>query len=121
MDRNPEESADKYYENFVGTDKVYNYIGNIIITDGVKEVAEREECFWFLDVICSYQKYKEFQNTFCQKWKLERIEDTKFQVTGYDYETESILVIQDIEFSDFFFSEFTIYKMNTVLLLPSEN
>lgn len=35
---------------------------NILITDGIKEVAEKEECFWFLEIIASYQMYKEFKN-----------------------------------------------------------
>lgn len=121
MERHSEQLTNDHYRHCHGTEQVWKYFGDIVITDGIKEVAEKEECFWFLDVICSYQSQENFKNARYQKWKLERIEDTQFLVTASNLDNGEVMATQEIEFSDFFFRELIMLKKDNVILLPSED
>ncbi|GEM52760.1 hypothetical protein EB1_25500 [Empedobacter brevis NBRC 14943 = ATCC 43319] len=118
--KNPSISANEFYNEFLGTESYYPYMFGIILTDGVKTIADEEKCYWFMDCITSYQFETKFKKEEFQVWKIERVKDTKFKLSATDG-NNNILIIQNIEFSDFFFSEFTIWKEGNVLLLPSEH
>lgn len=118
--KNPNISANDFYDNFMGTESYYSYIGKLLLTDGVITIARKESCFWFLDCIASYQYSEKFQKEEFQVWKIERIEENRFNLSATDG-NDNVLATQDIEFSDFFFNEFTIWKEDNVLLLPSEH
>lgn len=45
-----------FYRQFTGTETYYRYLANVQITDGTKEIAEKERCFWFYDIIVSVQQ-----------------------------------------------------------------
>lgn len=119
MQRNAENSANDYYSDFTGTEEYFQYSANIFLTDGIKAVSLKEQSFWFLDVIISYQFYQKFKEENFQVWKLERIENNSFKVTATDG-NDNILGEQLIPISDFFFQEFTAWKVDNVILLPSE-
>ena len=118
--KNPNISANEFYNDFIGTETYYNYLLGLLLTDGVKTVAEKENCFWFLDCIASYQLEKICGKEEFQVWKIQRIRDTTFKLTATNGNNK-VLITQDIEYSDFFFNELTIWKENNVLLLPSEH
>ena len=120
MERHAEHMANDHYKHCYGSEGGHRYIGDIVITDGIKEVAEKEECFWFLDIIISYQFYPEFKNATDQVWELNRIKDCEFEVIASDT-YGNILVIQKIPFSDFFFQELKVYMKDKIILLPSED
>ncbi|AZA79673.1 hypothetical protein HIO71_13955 [Chryseobacterium aquaticum] len=115
--KNPNISANDFYDSFMGTESYYSYIGKLLLTDGVITIAREESCFWFLDCIASYQYSEKFQKEEFQVWKIERIEANRFNLSATDG-NDNVLATQDIEFSDFFFNEFTIWKEDNVLLLP---
>jgi hypothetical protein len=119
MQRNAENSANDYYIEFTGTEKYFHYSVNLFLTEGIKESSINEECFWFLDIIASYQFEQKFKDESFQVWKLERIENNSFKVTATDG-NDNILAVQLIPFSDFFFQGFTVWKVDNVILLPSE-
>jgi hypothetical protein len=118
--KNPSISANEFYNEFMGTESYYSYMFGMVLTDGVKAIADEEKCYWFLDAIASYQLEEKFKNQEFQVWKIERIAGTKFKLSATDG-NNNVLVTQDIEYSDFFFQECTIWKEEKVLLLPSEH
>jgi len=118
--KNPNISANEFYNEFMGTECYYSYMFGILLTDGVKTIADQEECYWFLDCIASYQFEEKFRKEEFQVWKIERVNDTQFKLSATDGNNK-VLATQDIESSDFFFNEFTIWKEDKVLLLPSEH
>lgn len=104
--------------HFTGTENYYRYLLGLLITDGVKQAATEFECFWFLDVIASYQyklKHQEFQT-----WLLTKHPDSSATVECTDG-NDNIIVKQNIPFTDFKATTFTIWLENEVMLLPSEH
>jgi hypothetical protein len=118
--KNPSISANDYYNYFIGTESYYTYLMGLVLTDGVKTIADEEQCYWFLDCIASYQSVPIVKEQEFQVWKIERIEDSRFKLSVTNGNNK-VLASQDIPFSDFFFQEFTIWKEGNVLLLPSEH
>lgn len=112
--------ANDFYNQFTGTEHYYSYILGIVLTDGVKSVADEEQCYWFLDCIVSYQTSQKFLDEEFQVWKINRVQDEKFNLSASDGNENQLLSVE-IPFSDFFFEEFTIWKEGNVLLLPSEH
>jgi len=90
-----------------------------IITDGVLAVAETADCFWLLDIIGSYQGNAELGNV-CQVWTLDvNHENGSAIVRGYNDET--LIITQDIPYTDFPLDELKLYLMNGVIFLLSEH
>lgn len=112
--KNPYISANDFYCDFTGTEHYYSYLLGLLLTDGIKTIAEKEECFWFLDVIASYQLSGNLKNEEFQVWKLEREEGNQFRISGTDGD-DNILAEKNVPFSNFFFQEFTIWKEGGVL------
>lgn len=119
--RNAEKRANDYYRHCFGTETYHQYNRDTYLTDGVKELAETEECFWFLDVIESYQNEKNFKEIDYQKWFLERVQGNEFKVTASNLDNGEVLAVQEIPFSDFFFKELVFLKKDNIILLPSED
>jgi len=89
-----------------------------VATDGIIALAEAAECFWFLDVIGSYQTDQRLDPAF-QVWKLTvNHEDSSGVVHGYN-DTE-LIITQEIPYTDFPLDEVKLYLMGGVILLPSE-
>ncbi len=89
----------------------------MLITDGVKVLCERFECWWFLDIICSYQsalKEEEFQ-----VWTLGVNEDSIAVVICTDG-NDKILKTQQIPYTDFKAKEATLWCIMGVFMLPSK-
>ena len=104
-----------------GTESYHRYSpipGFPVITDGVFMLAEAAGCYWLLDVIGSYQSNRKLDQSF-QIWKL--IVDTVNKsavVQGYNDTT--LVVTQEIPYTDFPLEELKLYLMDGVILLPSE-
>jgi hypothetical protein len=89
-----------------------------VITDGIKAVAEASNCYWLLDVIGSYQIDKKLDKAF-QVWKLEvNTEENSGVVRGYN--DTKLIITQEIPFTDFPITEFKLFLMDGVILLPNE-
>ena len=87
-----------------------------VATDGIITLAEAAGCYWFLDVIGSYQTNKKLDPAF-QVWKLE-VKDSSAVVYGYN-DTE-LIISQEIPYTDFPLDKVKLFLMDGVILLPSE-
>lgn len=101
------------------TENYYRYSFGLTITDGIKMLCERFSCWWFADVIASYQPQLKEKEEF-QVWTLKRITDSTAVVVCTDG-NDKILVRQGIPFTDFKPTEATVYVEFGTALLPSEH
>lgn len=116
---NPErKNCNEKYKHCDYSENYYKHVGGVY-TDGVKEVAENEKCYWFIDVCMSYQTKAFKENNPFQVWHLKRIDENKFIVNCEDG-NHNIIVSQEIEFSDFQDDDLKFWFTTDVLLLPSE-
>ncbi len=111
-------NANDQLREHTSTNNYYNYLCGLLITDGAKALADQFECYWFLDIIASYQpqlKEEEFQ-----VWILTKKEDGSAVISCTDG-NDRILVTQNIPWTDFEAGAATVWVENGVGLLPSEH
>jgi len=113
----PKISANDSLRHHNGTEHYYNYKRGLKLTDGSRELAEKFECFWLLDVIMSHQN--QVRNEEFQQWKLEKKPNDKAIVTCDDGNNRLILT-QTISYTDFAADSATLWVENSVIMLPSE-
>ena len=89
-----------------------------VLTDGVQAVAEAAGCYWLLDVIGSYQENAELDKAF-QVWTLEVNRDNDSAIVRGHNDT-TLIITQEIPYTDFPLDTIKFYLMDGVLLLPSE-
>jgi len=100
------------------TDNYYRFGPILLITDGIKALCEKFECFWLMDVIASYQPTlmaEEFQ-----VWTLEKIGENAAIIKCTDG-NDKVLKSQMIEYTDFRADKATIWVEGNTALLPSEH
>ena len=96
---------------------------NFLATDGVLAAAEKFQCFWFIDLILSYQFRKIIRSQNLQVWRLQKIDKNKFMAFcfGTDFRGDEICLIkQEIPFSDFPHDKLTYWLRDGIIFLPSE-
>jgi len=103
-----------------GADGLYNYSMGLVVTSGVKAVADANECYWFLDIIASVQYMPEVQAEEHQTWKLEHVSGSACKATMEDG-NYNVIYKQNIQHSSFRGSALTFFLINKTILLPSEN
>ena len=106
---------------FIGTTQYYRHWSGMRFTDGVKFLADTTNCYWFLDVIASWQSkalrdpaLREFQ-----LWELRVADGAATVVCSRDSDDEAFR--QGISSTDFPFEYVKLYVENGVILLPSEH
>lgn len=116
---------------FGGETQYKNPVTKLLYTEGIKQIAQNSNSYWFLDIIASYQLTLGKENF--QVWKLEReysyteedgtkiINQRKncFNVTCDDG-NGNILQEQHIPFSDFEFDVYTVWCIDGMVILPVE-
>lgn len=105
---------------FSGSEQMWEHRsigGRMYLTDGANYVREKGQARWLFDIIHSYQPQLRSQQF--QVWTLEKVNDTAFIVTCTDGNSLK-LVSQKISFSDFPLNSITLWKVDEVVLLPSE-
>lgn len=85
---------------------------------GQKHSLKSSKCFWFLDIVASYQH--ELKNEEFQVWKLVKNTDNSATVKCEDG-NDNILKSKEIPFTDFSADMATVWVENGVALLPSEH
>jgi len=106
--------------HFSGSEQMWEhrtFAGKMLLTDGANYIREKAEARWLFDIIHSYQP--QLRNQEFQVWTLEKVNDTAFIVTCTDGNSIK-LISQKISFSDFPLNSITLWKVNEVVLLPSE-
>ena len=111
-------NANDQLKEYTSTDSYYKYNFGLLITDGAKALADKFECYWFLDIIASYQG--EFKQHEFQVWSLGRNEDCSAIVIFTDG-NNTIIVSQNIPWTDFKPTVATVFVENGSALLPSEH
>ena len=110
-------NANDQLREHTSSENYYRY-GVLLLTDGTRSLAETFSCFWFLDIIASYQpqlKDEEFQ-----VWTLGKNEDSSAIVLCTDGNNR-ILASQNILWTDFEADVATVWVEFDVALLPSEH
>lgn len=100
------------------TTAYYRYM-TIMLTDGVKFLCEKGECFWFADLIASHQFNEKVKHEEFQVYKLDVNEDQSALITITDG-NDKVLDTQSLDFTDFPLDTMTVWCVGRVALLPHE-
>ena len=116
-------SRDDLRQFYGGTDSYYRHgiNRNVLFTDGAKYVADEGGAYWLLDEIAIAQQHdKLLRGQPFQVWKLEVRPDhsATLRVEDGNY---NLLLLRDIEFTDFPAIEITLWFSNNVIYLPIEH
>ena len=103
---------------FTGTEHYYKHLG-IMITDGVKYLAESCEAWWLVDLVASYQFSPEVKDEKFQVYRL-KVNPDKSAIVEISDGNNHILMIQEIEYTDFPLDKIEIWCIDKICLLPSE-
>ena len=101
------------------TENYYKHMLGTVFTDGVKFLAENAECFWFVDLVASYQADTRIKKESFLVFNLKVNKDNSAEVIISDG-NEKVLATQKIMFTDFPLPEFTLWCVDRVILLPGE-
>lgn len=113
-------NANNLLEDFSGTENYYRHsMSNLFYTDGVQHAMETMKCYWFTDLVMSYQTKAFREKNEFQVWILMRQKDESFIAICEDGDNNKLLD-QKIPFSDFEHDTLTYWLVDGVLLLPSE-
>ena len=116
--------------HFTGTESYTNLRypwlrSRFLLTEGTKYLAETAKAFWLMDAIASHQTNKQVAAEPFQVWKLTVNEQKQAALVCTDG-NETVLVRQEIPYSDFPLSEITLYAEQSdylagrVVMLTSE-
>jgi len=111
-------NANDSLREYICTDFYHKHAFGILYTDGARALAENFECYWFLDIIVSYQH--ELKGNDFQVWKLRKNEDGPVTASCTDG-NDGVLKAQEIPYTDFKADEATLWVELGVILLPSEH
>jgi Family of unknown function (DUF6876) len=107
---------------FIGTRHYYRHIGNMVLTDGAKHLADRAGAYCLMDVVASWQLAERVACERFQLWKIE-VHDHKATVMADDGNGKE-LARQEIPCTEFPLRSQSLYLVNDgkyrVLMLPSE-
>lgn len=106
---------------FTGTEQYYYnpLFRKFRYTDGIKYLAENAGCYWLLDFIFSNQHLCVLKEQPFQVWKIKVNEDDSAKILVEDG-NDNVLKSFSLEFTDFPMKEFSVWLIDTVLILPSE-
>jgi hypothetical protein len=107
---------------FTGTEAYHRFspLSKLVLTDGVKYLADKTGAYWLMDIIASYQQkcMKDEMLRDFQLWTL-KVKDDEGVVTC-ERDTDDVAFQQKIPFTDFPLAEISLYCINGVILLRSE-
>lgn len=108
---------------FFGTEQYWKAspYNSLMLTDGAKAFFDRNKCYWFLDIICSYQPelpHKHMDGF--QVWEITRLDGDSALITCEDGNYNRIIE-QKIDFTDFPYMKGTLWIEDNIILLPTEH
>ena len=104
---------------FTGSEQYHrSSFGRILLTDGAHYLREMAGCYWFIDLIASYQR--QLWGEKFQLWEITVNEDRSAVVICRRDTGRPPLVEQKIEFTDFPLKHYELYCVHGVILLKSE-
>ena len=111
--------------NFYGTERYYRSNPGLLVTDGVKFLADSAGCYWLLDMVWSYLPVlrKSRDTFFVVRYAGTTGASGLFAITD-DIPAHQTYAAQAVEYSDFPLDEIVLYLSATeeefVLMLRSE-
>lgn len=108
---------------FTGSEHWYRHAlnRNVLFTDGAKYIADEGGAYWLLDEIAIAQRHdKSVRGQPFQVWKLDVRPDNSATLRVEDG-NDNLLLLRDIEFTDFPLDGVTLWFSNNVIYLPSEH
>lgn len=108
-------NANDYLRQYNCTDGYFRYSFGLLITEGVKTLADDWKCYWLLDVIASY--YPELKGEEFQVWELTVNQDRTALVSCNDG-NGNVIQEQRIPYTDFRGTNATVWVEGNVILLP---
>ena len=113
-------NANNYFGSCNGSENFYCHKPSLILyTDGVKQMAEKCEAYWLIDLIISHQTTCKVKIESFQVWELTRVKNNAFAIQGTDGNKNKITG-QNIPFSDFPYDTATVWLVDSCLMLPCE-
>lgn len=109
--------ANNSLKDYTCSDEYHRYMLGLLLTSGAKAMADTFECYWFIDVIASYQP--KMKDDF-QVWTLTKNIDRSADVICTDG-NDNILKRQHIPYTDFKVGSAVLWVEGNVILLPSEH
>ena len=113
--------------NFYGTEHYYRANPGLLVTDGVKFLADNAGCYWLLDMVWSYLPVlRKSRDTFFVVVLTKEGVETPGAVFSIqdDVPPSKTYATQAIEFTDFPLDEIKMYLIrageDAVLMLPKE-
>jgi hypothetical protein len=103
-----------------GSENFYCHRPSLMLyTDGVKDLAEKCQAYWLIDLIISHQCKKEVNLERFQSWELRRVTGNSFFIYATDGNRNRV-ARQKIPFSDFEYEAATPWMVDGCLMLPNE-
>ncbi|MCU7549230.1 hypothetical protein OCK74_08890 [Chitinophagaceae bacterium LB-8] len=113
-------NANHFFGSSNGSERFfYHKPSRILITSGVKQLADTCSAYWFIDIITSHQCKRQLQKERFQVWDLKRINENRFTVVATDGNHKRI-AYQYILYSDFIYDQATLWLVDGTLMLPKE-
>lgn len=114
------ENANNFFGNANGSENFWCHRPSLILyTDGVKDLVEKCQAYWLIDLIISHQSKQAINLERFQVWELKRVKDDVFNIIATDGNKNKI-TSQKISFSDFIYDLATIWLVDGCLMLPCE-
>ena len=101
------------------SDIQYRHPLRVNYTEGVKELVEKCEAYWMLDLIASQQFRSQVKKELFQSWQLTRTKNSSFEIIATDNYGQAI-TSQQIPFSDFPYDKVTLWCICRLIMLPWE-
>ncbi len=107
---------------FTGTTEWYRHplFRGFTYTEGIRYIAQRAGAYWLVEAILSHQLDKKAKAEAFQVWTLTRTPEGGASLVMTDGDTETEIIRQDIEYTDFPLATFSVYLTDKVLMLKSE-
>ena len=112
--------------NFSGTEGYHKFsiLSDMVLTDGIKFLCDKLECYWLMDIVSSVQhKKKIIENFSFIVWKIKVNKDKSFTVQAYrdsPFNSKNLLYSQSAGYTDFKLNDFEFYQCGKVILLTGE-
>lgn len=114
------QNANNFFGNSSGSENFYSHtMAKILYTDGVKNMAEKCQSYWLLDLIISHQLYNNVSKESFQVWDLKRLNGNEFTILATDGNHNKV-TSQEIPFSDFPYDLATLWLVDGCIMLPCE-
>ena len=103
-----------------GANSIHKHLLGINVTSGAIELADKNNCYWLLDVVCSHQLSRKVRAEGFQVWKLLKNAKGEGCKVICEDGNDNVVVTQKIPYTDFPLQTATVWLVNNLIMLPTE-